>query len=197
MTPPDIIDITLKAINVFRKLGIDYYIGGSLASSAFGIARATLDVDIVADVKPEHVSQITKLLKEEFYVDEEMINDAIKQESSFNLIHFETMFKVDVFVLGQDPYDHQVIARKVQKAVSEDATQQLFFATPEDIILKKLEWLKKGGGVSERQWQDVLGILKVQSTALDMEYLRKWAKELAIAELLGKAIDDAGIDKNQ
>jgi hypothetical protein len=197
VTPPDIIDITFRVIRVFRKLGIDYYITGSLASSAFGIARATLDVDIVADVKPEHISEITELMTEEFYIDEQMIRDALKQKSSFNLIHFETMFKVDVFILGQQPFDRQVLARKVQKIVSEDVTQQLSFATPEDIILKKLEWFKKGGGVSERQWQDVLGILKVQSTALDMIYLRRWAKEITITELLDKAIKDAAFDESQ
>jgi hypothetical protein len=197
VTPPDIIDVTLRVVKVFEKLGIAYHIGGSLASSAFGVARATLDVDIVANIRLEHTSGVTELLKEEFYVDDEMINDAIKEESAFNLIHFETMFKIDVFILKKRPFDQQSFVRRVQKSVSEDSSLKLFFATPEDIILNKLEWFKKGGGVSERQWQDVLGILKVQSTALDMAYLRKWAKELTIVELLNKAIDDAGIDKSQ
>jgi len=193
MTPPDIIEITLKVIKVFENFGIEYFIGGSLASSAFGIARATLDVDIIADIKPEHTSPISKLLREEFYVDEQMIRDAIKQESSFNLIHFATMFKVDVFVLRENPFERQALARRVKKPVSEDATKQLFFATPEDIILSKIIWFKKGGGVSDRQWSDILGVMKVQGQKLDRNYLEHWAIDIEVDGLLHKAFDEAGL----
>lgn len=192
MKLPDIIEITFKVVRVFEKLSIAYHIVGSLASSAFGIARATLDVDIVADIKLEQVSPIEELLKEEFYVDTGMIRDAIQRESSFNLIHLETMFKVDVFVLKNKPFDRQVFLRRFQKPVSEDASQQLFFATPEDIILSKLQWYKMGGKVSDRQWSDILGVLKVQGTKLDMSYIRRWAEKLSISGLLKKALDDAG-----
>lgn len=193
MKPPDIIEVTLKVVKIFEKLGIVYHIGGSLASSAFGIARATLDVDIIADIKLEQASHIKESLKEEFYLDIEMIGDAIKRRKSFNLIHFETMFKVDVFVLKDRAFDRQAFLRRFQKPVSEDASQQLFFATPEDIILNKLEWYKTAGGVSDRQWNDVLGVLKVQGTQLDMAYLRRWAKELSISNLLKKVLGEAGI----
>lgn len=193
MKPPDIIEVTLKVVSVFEKLGIAYHIGGSLASSAFGIARATLDVDIVADIKLEQASLFEESLKEEFYVDAEMIRDAIQRQSSFNLIHLETMFKVDVFVLRNRPFDKQAFLRRFQKSVSEDASQQLFFATPEDIILNKIEWYKTGGEVSERQWNDVLGILKVQGTQLDISYLKQWAEKLGISNLLKKALNDAGV----
>ncbi len=192
MKPPDIIEISLKVIRVFEKLGIAYHIGGSLASSAFGVARATLDVDIVADIKWEQASPIEESLKEEFYVDAEMIRDAIEHWSSFNLIHLETMFKVDVFVLKNRPFDMQAFLRRLQKPVSEDSSQQLFFATPEDIILNKLEWYKIGGETSDRQWNDVLGVLKVQMAQLDMIYLKQWAGELSISDLLGKALGEAG-----
>jgi len=191
MTTPDIIDITFKVVKVFEKCGIAYQISGSLASSAFGIPRATMDVDIVADVKLKQVDAIVELLKEEFYVDTEMVNNAIKQGSCFNLIHLETMFKVDVFILKDRPFDQQAFLHKVKKIVSTDSSQQLFFASPEDIILNKLEWYKAGAEVSERQWADILGILKVQGKDLDMAYLKKWANELGLTELLNRAIDDA------
>lgn len=193
MKPPDIIEVTLKVVKIFEKLGIVYHIGGSLASSAFGIARATLDVDIIADIKLEQASHIKESLKEEFYLDIEMIGDAIKRRKSFNLIHFETMFKVVVFALKDRAFDRQAFLRRFQKTVSEDASQQLFFATPEDIILNKLEWYKTTGGVSDHQWNDVLGVLKVQGTQLDMAYLRRWAKELSISSLLKKTLGEAGI----
>src|SRR4030043_2409703 len=136
MKLPDIIEVTLKVVKVFEKLGIAYHIGGSLASSAFGMARSTLDVDIVADIKPGQAYDIFENLREEFYVDSEMISDAIQKQSSFNLIHLETLFKVDVFPLKNHPFDQEAFQRRLQKAPSEDTSQKLFFATPEDIILQ-------------------------------------------------------------
>lgn len=193
MKLPDIIEVTLKVVRVFDKLGIAYHIGGSLASSAYGVARSTLDVDIIAEIKPEQASDISENLREEFYVDSEMILDAIQKQSSFNLIHLETLFKVDIFPLRNHPFDQQAFQRRLQKELSEDTSQQLFFATPEDIVLHKLAWYKAGAEVSDRQWNDVQGVLKVQGDQLDMAYLNHWAKELSISELLEKAIDEAGI----
>lgn len=193
MELPDIIEVTFKVIKVFEKLGIDYHVGGSLASSAFGIARSTLDVDIVANIKPEQASDIYENLREEFYVDSDMILDAIQKQSSFNLIHLPTLFKVDIFPLKNHPFEHQAFQRRIRKPVSEDGSKFLFFTTPEDIILHKLIWYKMGEGISERQWNDVLGVLKVQGDQLDMFYLNHWAKELSVVELLKKAIEEAGI----
>jgi len=192
MKLPDIIEVTLKVVKVFEKLGIAYHVGGSLASSAFGIARSTLDVDIIANIKPEQASDISENLREEFYVDSEMILNAIQKQSSFNLIHLETLFKVDIFPLKNHPFDQQAFSRRLQRAVSEDTSNQLFFATPEDIILHKLTWYKAGEAVSDRQWNDVLGVLKVQGDQLDMVYLKEWAEKLTVFNLLTKAIDEAG-----
>jgi hypothetical protein len=193
MKSPDIIEVTLKVIRVLEKLGIAYHIGGSLASSAFGIARSTLDVDIVADIRPEQATAISGYLGEEFYVDSEMILDAIKRESSFNLIHLETLFKVDIFVVKHDPFDQLAFSRRIRKSLSEADSQELFFATPEDIILRKLLWYKEGEQVSDRQWKDVLGVLKVQGEELDMTYLSRWAEHLGVVELLKRAVEEAGM----
>ncbi len=100
---------------------------------------------------------------------------------------------MDIFPLKNHPFDRQAFSRRLQKAISEDASNQIFFATPEDIILHKLTWYKAGEGVSDRQWNDVQGVLKVQGDQLDMSYLNHWAKELSVSVLLEKAIDEAGI----
>jgi hypothetical protein len=193
MTSPDIIEIALKAVKVFETLGIEYFIGGSLASSAFGTARATLDIDIIAGVNPEHITPLIELLREEFYIDEQMIRDALKHNSSFNLIHFATMFKVDIFIMQGEPFERQIFTRRVKKCVSEEGTRELFFATPEDIILSKIVWFKKGGSVSDRQWGDILGVMKVQGEKLDFEYLKHWANKLKVDVLLKKAFNEAGL----
>jgi len=99
MTLPDLLDITFQVTYVLEKLGIPYYIGGSVASSAFGMARATLDVDLVADIKSEHVSALEKALRDDFYIDNEMVLEAVRQRTCFNVIHMNTAFKVDVFIV--------------------------------------------------------------------------------------------------
>lgn len=192
MNSPDIVEVLLKILNVFQILQIEYQIGGSLASSAFGIPRTTLDIDIVADIKPQHIVKIVNLLKKEFYIDKNMIEEAVKNKSTFNLIYLKTMFKIDVFVLNERLYDQQSFSRRIYKAISEDETQKVYFTTPEDIILIKLEWFRSGGEISERQWSDVIGVLKVQKRQLDMNYLNKWAKELGVSDLLKKALKEAG-----
>jgi len=193
MRQPDIIEVTLAVTRIINDLKIDYYVGGSLASSAFGFARATMDVDLVADIKTEHVSRIVEELEKSFYIDREMIERAIREKSSFNMIHLESMFKVDVFVPPDHPFERQVFSRRSSRAVTEDGSKLLVFPSPEDIILLKLVWYQSGGRVSDRQWTDVLGVIKVQGENLDKSYLELWGAKLGVAELLSKAFQDSGI----
>ena len=195
MKQPDIIEVAMVVAGVLNDLGIDYYIGGSLASSAFGLARATMDVDIVADIKMEHVSRIVGKLERSFYIDQEMAERAIGERSSFNIVHLESMFKVDIFVPPDRPFERQVFSRRLSRAVTEDGSKELFFSSPEDIILKKLVWYNSGGRISDRQWSDVLGVFKVQSESLDQSYLELWAAKLGVADLLDKASQDSGVGK--
>jgi hypothetical protein len=195
MKQPDIIEVTIVGAGVLNDLGVDYYIGGSLASSAFGLARATMDVDIVADIKMEHVSRIVGKLERSFYIDQEMAERAIGERSSFNIVHLESMFKVDIFVPPDHPFEKLVFSRRLSRAVTEDGSRELFFSSPEDIILKKLIWYNSGGRISDRQWSDVLGVFKVQSESLDQSYLELWAAKLGVADLLDKASQDSGVGK--
>ena len=194
MKDPDILAAIEPVVRAFEKLGVLYYISGSVASSAYGMPRATLDVDLVSDLKPQHVRPLVKTLKSAYFIDEAMILDAIQRRSSFNLIHLETMLKVDVFIIKDNSYHREAFQRKIKDTLDENqGAIEFYLASPEDIILNKLEWFHLGGEVSERQWDDVLGVLKVQRGLLDMEYLRHWAAELKVAELLEQAFRDAGI----
>ena len=181
-------------VQAFERLGIRYQIGGSVASSAYGIARATLDVDLVADLGENRIHPFMDLIREGFYVDEDRVRDAVARRSSFNLIHLESMIKVDVFILKLHPYDQAAFSRaRLERLEESESGRQHYISSPEDVILNKLEWYRQGGGVSERQWNDVLGVLKVQQTALDREYLGRWAEELNLVNLLSRALADAGI----
>lgn len=180
------LSVTLKVIKALEECGINYLIGGSLGSSIYGIPRATLDADLVSDIKETQVSCLVEKLKNEFYIDKDMINEAIKNKSCFNVIHLETMFKVDIFILKTDsPYGREEFARKRLETISNDQIKANV-ASPEDIILTKLLWYKDGGLVSERQWKDAKGVFKVQGSFLDQDYLNKWACRLGIRDLLDK-----------
>lgn len=195
MTQSDIIVATKPVVQAFEALHIPYYICGSVASSAYGIARATMDVDMVAAIKPQHVGALVQQLEATYYIDADMILDAINRQFSFNLIHLETMLKVDVFVLKNEPYHHTTLQRRRKDALDEEqGTTEFYFVSAEDVILSKLDWYRMGGGVSERQWNDVLGVLKVQRQLLDIVYLEHWAAELQLADFLQRAFDEAGIE---
>jgi len=186
------IDIAVELfVKTLESLNVSYYIGGSIASSAYGIARATMDVDLVSELKQEHVKHLVQNLKKDYFIDEEMIIDAIKNNSSFNIIHLGTMLKIDVFIPKAGSFNKKVFERKRKENISQEPDSiQVFLCSAEDTILSKLEWYKSGGSASERQWKDILGIIKVQGELLDKEYLIKWAEELGVKDLLEKALNE-------
>ncbi len=189
MLPGDLIAALEPTARAFEALGVAYHIGGSLASSAHGIVRTTVGIDLVADLRPEHCDEFIRLLGSGYYADSDSIRDAVSRRTSFHLIHLPTMVKLDVFVLAQDPFHQQSFARaRPQQLESAEGARRYPMASPEDVVLQKLAWYRSGGEVSERQWKDVLGILKVQAGDLDGEYLRSWAQELGVNELLERAL---------
>ena len=125
-----------------------------------------------------------------------MIRDAIHGRTSFNLIHLETMIKIDVFIVKDQPYDSEAFTRRQPDTLDEESSRKFYLSSPEDIILNKLQWYQSGGGVSEQQWKDVLGILKVQGNKLDLEYLKYWASRLNLSDLLSRSFDDAGMTES-
>ena len=193
MKKSELLSALIPVVYAFEKHAIPYYISGSIASSVYGTARTTMDVDIVADVKTHHILLLKKELEELYYFDEEMITEAIQNSSCFNLIHFETSIKIDVFIFKREPYHQRVLDRKVKDTLDDDEKTEVYLLTPEDTILSKLQWYLGGGKISERQWLDIVGVLKVQGDSLDKNYLQEWAKKLGIFELLTEAFEDAGL----
>jgi hypothetical protein len=190
---PDILKALLPVVRALESLDIPYYIGGSVASSLYGMARSTLDIDIAARIERRHIGSLENNLQREYYLDKDMIVEAISTGSSFNLIHLETSIKVDVFVAGDEPYQKSAMDRKRKdRLVEGEPAIQFLVSSPEDVILSKLRWYELGGRVSERQWLDVTGVIKVQGEALDRDYLERWAENLGIAPLLQQAYADSG-----
>jgi len=185
------IEVTLVVTGVFEKLGVPYLIGGSLASTLYGMVRTTQDSDIVAEMRPEHIQPFVSALEDDFYVDQEMIAESIQRNSSFNIIHHDTMFKVDVFIPRPRPFLKSQLARARRQTFSLGKEVSAMFASPEDTILSKLEWYRMGGEASDRQWRDILGVLKTKAGDIDLEYLHHWARELKVGDLLERALTQA------
>jgi len=186
------IQITHRLARQFEQLGIQYFVGGSLASSMHGIPRATNDVDIVADIRYEQIPDLVNALETEFYIDAGMIREAIQRQGSFNVIHLTTMFKVDIFILKADVPSQEEMRRRGQYQISDAPDQRLFLASAEDVIVHKLYWYQLSGCLSERQWTDVLGVLQVQGEQLDYKYLERMAHQRGVHDLLTQAMKDAG-----
>jgi hypothetical protein len=194
MKDPIIFQALGPVIQALEALGIPYQLVGSVASSAYGIARSTLDVDLTADMNAHQVHPFFELLQDAYYIDEDRIHDAASHRSSFNAIHLESMVKVDVFVLKSKAYDQAAFARRRLENLGEStAPRPVYIASPDDVILYKLDWYHQGGQISERQWNDVMGVLKVQQASLDMDYMHKWATTMGLTDLLLQALRDAGI----
>ena len=181
----DAIGIALQVTSALDALGVVHTIGGSLASSMAGEPRSTIDVDIVVDLKAEHVPGLEAALQQDFYLDETALQRAVADLSSANLIHHETSVKIDLFIAGGTPLDRQQLARRLRVDVG---GRTLHVHPPEDILLQKLRWYRKGGEVSDRQWRDVVGIVRVQGTRLDRTYLYSQAPVLGVADLLDRAL---------
>ncbi len=180
--------VVAKIGKVLDELGIRYVVGGSVASSVYGVPRATQDVDLVAELFGKHVDPLVAMLANDFYIDAEMIRDAITRRASFNVVHLGTMFKADIFLFKREPWMESEMSRgRLETLATEAGPVTIRFASPEDTLLHKLVWFRAGGEISERQWGDVLGVLKIQGVRLDQHYLEAWAPQLGIADLLQRA----------
>jgi hypothetical protein len=191
--PEEAFQVVLEVTRLLDSLRVPYLVGGSLASSLHGIPRATQDADLLANLRIEHVHPFVGAVSLSFYVEAERVTHAVQRRSSFNLVHLKTAIKVDIFVLKPDPMSLQEMARRQILSVPGEPGTVLQVATAEDTVLQKLLWYQNGNCISERQWNDVLGVLKVQRQRLDLDYLKKWAPRIGVDDLLRQAFEDSGI----
>jgi hypothetical protein len=189
---PEPIAVTLQVIDALEQVGAAYVIGGSLASTVHGVVRTTLDTDIVADLSLGQAQPFVILLEGTFYLDLDAIRQAIRDRSSFNVIHLATIFKVDLFIPKNGPFDRQQLDRRQPWIADPASGRTIYVATAEDTVLAKLAWYRLGDEISDRQWRDILGVLAVQGGRLDLAYLRQWAATLGVSDLLERALAAIG-----
>ncbi len=181
MTPADPSPLAAAVAAILESEGIPYVIGGSVAASIYGEPRSTLDVDVMIDAGEEPVRRLVHRLEQEFHVDQESAVDAVKRRGTFNAIHLASSMKVDFFIAEDDRAREQIKRRRLVDV----GGRRLFFYAPEDIVIRKLAWFRMGGEVSDRQWRDILGILRL--TPVDREYLQRASVAYGVADLLDRA----------
>jgi hypothetical protein len=170
------------------RLEVPYEIGGSVASSLHGIPRTTMGVDLVVDLSPEKIGQFVEEVRGEFYADAGQIREAFEAGRAATLIHLRSVWKFDLFPLRNDEYSRTEFGRRTFREIQPDSGSPMECAVSsmEDTILRKLEWFRAGGEISERQWSDILGMWNATGSRADMTYLRRWAEPLGVDDLLEK-----------
>lgn len=191
MNRPDLMAALAPVIDVLNRLRVEYFVGGSIASSTYGIARATLDADVVTVLKESHAAELVSALSQEYYVDLDAVVEAIRSRSSFNLVHLATMIKIDVFIAKGSAFDDNAFARRREELLGDGVEVAVHVSSPEDLVIAKLDWYRAGGEISDRQWGDIVGVLKVQSDRIDLRYLVAWSKTLGLEALLDRALTAA------
>jgi hypothetical protein len=187
--PAGIIEVALRVARALEEMEIEYVLGGSLASGMFGEPRSTRDIDFGVRMEQGQVEEFSKTLGPDFSVDEVALREAIRTRSSENIFFLPQFFKVDLFVSHGEPFDESEFQRRKRMAFADG--RELYVASAEDTLLRKLTWFRLGEEVSDQQWRDVLGILRVSGPALDRAYLTLWAERLGVADLLIRALAQA------
>ena len=184
--------LAVEVAEILERLEVPYFVGGSLASSQYGVPRATLDADLIARLASKHVKPLIAALGDDWYADEGAIQEAVAQRSSFNLVHLDTAQKVDVFVAKDRPFENSQFLGATRLALGTETDGPApYFASAAHSVLAKLEWYRIGGESSDRQWNDVLGVIEVQGSALDRVSMSREATLLGVADLLEKAFAEA------
>lgn len=188
---PELLAVLARLDRAFEGLRIPYVVGGSVASTLHGEARMTQDIDVLVDIAPWQVAAVIGALTG-FMIDPVATSAAVGAGDAFQAIDAATGWKIDLFPVHDEAADRAQLARRIRVELDAAHADAAWFASPEDIVLRKLDWFRRSGGVLERQLRDVIGVLKVQRGRLDEAYLTEHARRRDLVDLLARARREAG-----
>jgi hypothetical protein len=172
-------ELLVSLASTLEALAIPYFVTGSTASIAYGEPRFTNDIDVVVDLPASRIQAFCEAFPApEYYVSESAAREAVARRHQFNIIHPGSGLKIDVVVAKDSSFDRARFERRRRLTIAPNI--EAFFASPEDLILKKLEFHRQGG--SEKHLRDIASICKVSGDRLDWEYLGRWARALGVEE---------------
>lgn len=172
------------------RLEIGFVVGGSLAASAHGAPGSTFNVDLVIRIGVDQVAELAELLGPKWYFDVEYARNAIRRGQSFNILFMGTVYKFDIFPANSAFRNAEIGRATIEQVFFEGEMIECPVATAEDILLAKLRWYADGGEVSERQWTDIVTVVKT-NLKLDREYVAGWAEKMGVDKLLDRAYEDS------
>lgn len=186
----DSLELARSLHPILESLAIPYYVTGGLAAIVYGEPRTTRDLDLVVQIEPQNITILSTVLEAAGYYCPSGAIEDIKAGCArvLSVTHTETINNADIIVNAATAFDDAKMARR--RLFPTESGFSFWLISPEDLILAKLLW---GQGVSEKQWRDTLGILKVQSESLDFDYLWNWGDRLQVVELLSRAFSEAGL----
>ena len=182
----DAIDVALKVATALTAAGADYFLGGSLASSLQGEPRATNDIDFVIALPVGRINEFRDALGADFELDSDMLRDAVLHARTANAFYLPVVIKVDFFARGYEPFDESEFSRR-RPVIVRPSGESIVVKSAEDTVLRKLLWFREGGEVSEKQWRDVVSVLRISADTMDDWYLSSWAERLKVGGLLDRA----------
>jgi hypothetical protein len=187
----DSISLAGELHQLFESINIDYYVSGGVASSIHGEPRSTRDLDLVIEFKPNQIDLLVKTLEASgYYCPAGAVEDLQRGlENMLNITHAETIANADIYITDNSPFAISQMQRRI--LVDLDGIPAFWIASAEDTVLQKLRGGK--GSKSEKQWRDVLGIIKLQAETLDYGYLIEWAEILDLVVDLSEVLTQAGI----
>jgi hypothetical protein len=185
----DMVVALTPVVAAFQRIGIPYYIGGSVASSYYGAVRSTMDVDVICEMREAHVVDFLQQFGNEFYISEIEVRQAVTRRSCFNLVHLPTSLKVDVFVSRQRPFDRECMLRAMPVSLGGGINSlNVPMAIVEDIIVAKLEWYRLTDETSERQWDDVNRLIRLLGDKVNFQQLQQSSASVGVVDLLLRLI---------
>lgn len=198
LQPVDLIGVMLPALKAFQVTGTTYYLGGSIASSLYGMQQLAQDIDLVVNLANDVLPALVDLFRVDYVVDESALHKAICQHSSFSLIHLDSLMKIDVILPGLGDFD-SVMYRYVTQHTLDKRCQPLLIASASEMILLKLyryhqdKQSRNDGMEKDAEWNDVLGMLKVQAPYLNLALLEWWAEQFEMCDSWQCLLVDTGL----